>query len=131
MDRFRSLTGRLTKICECMTGFLVVSRGSRSGGRGAQLRAHLQLAYRPHFDAAELRRRNPRRDLDGFVEIARVDEIEARELLLGFGERPVGHAELAIAHAHGGGGMYGVERLCGDEVPAGTQRVAAGHAGFV
>src|SRR6188508_601898 len=130
-ERFRSLTGRLTKICECMMRFLLVGVRSRPGGRGSLLGADLQLANGPHFDAAELRRRNLRGELDGFVEIARFEEIEARELLLGLGKGSVGDAELPVAHTHCGGGVHGMKRFRGNEMSAGSQRVPAGHAGFV
>src|SRR5690349_13158462 len=86
----------------------LVDSGSGPGGRGAKLWTDVELANRPHFDAAELCRRNSRCELDGLVEIACLDEIEARELLLGFGEWPVGDRELAVAHAHGGRGVNGM-----------------------
>ena len=57
--------------------------------------------------------------------------IEARELLLGLGERAVGHRQLAVAHAHGGRGVHGVQRRAAEQVAAGAQLVAAGQAGFV
>src|SRR3546814_4356677 len=48
-----------------------------------------------------------------FVEIDRVDQIKPRKLFLGFRKRAVGNLGAAIAHAHRGGGVYGLQRLRG------------------
>ena len=45
------------------------------------------LCDRPHLDATPFRTRNPRCDLDCFVQVSGLDKIVAAELLLGLGER--------------------------------------------
>src|SRR5688572_5410043 len=74
--------------------------------------------HRPHLDTAHRRRGNLRGELDGLVQVARLDEIEPGETFLGLGKRPVGHRQLAVPYAHGGGGGDRLQRLGGDAVAA-------------
>src|SRR5215210_6128388 len=60
------------------TQLTTASTGARMSG--------LELADRPHLDAAFAGGRDLRGDLNRFVQIARVDQIKAGELLLGLGE---------------------------------------------
>src|SRR3546814_3246837 len=62
-----------------------------------------------------------------FVEIDRVDQIKPRKLFLGFRKRAVGNLGAAIAHAHRGGGVYGLQRLRGKALPAGANRGVVGQ----
>src|SRR3974377_2458485 len=77
--------------------------------------------YRADLDAADLRRRNLRGELDGLVEVARLDQIEPGELLLRLGERSVGHGQASIAATDGGRRRDGLEGFRGDALPARAQ----------
>src|SRR6267378_1298258 len=83
---------------------------------------------RPHFDRADLRRRNPGSDLDRLVQVARLDHVEAGKALLRLGEGAVGHRDLAVAHAHRGRGGDRLQRLRGDAVAASADFVVKGDA---
>ena len=61
----------------------------------------VELHDRPDFDGARARRRNPRRDLDGFVQVVGVDQVVAAQLFLGFREGAVGGRDLALPDADG------------------------------
>src|SRR5690625_3993964 len=87
-----------------------------------------QLARGPHFDAAEARWRNSAREAEGVVEIDGVEQIESRQLLLGFREGAVGQQRLAVAHPYGGGGGYGLQWLTGDVLPLRAQTLDTGEA---
>src|SRR4029079_19075017 len=65
---------------------------------------HLYVVFlnRAHLDRSQLRRRDPRRDLDRLVEVGCLDQVIAPELLLRLGERPVGRRHAAVPHADGG-----------------------------
>src|SRR5580692_10848144 len=54
---------------------------------------------RTHFDAALLGARDACGDRQRFVQVLRLDEIVAAELLTRLGERPIGDDDLAVAHA--------------------------------
>ncbi len=60
----------------------------------------------PYFDAAYACRRNFRGNLDRFIQVSRLDHVEAGKLLLGLSERTVRDGQLAVAHAHGGGRLH-------------------------
>src|SRR5688572_4242173 len=77
-------------------------------------------ADRPDLDAPHARGRYLCGDLYGFVQVGRVDQVEAGELLLGLGEGPVGDGHLPVPHAYGRGGLDGLEGLRGDAVAAGA-----------
>src|SRR5438105_9022922 len=85
-------------------------------------------ADRPHLDAADGCRRYACRELDRFVQVARLDHVEAREKLLGLGEGTIGHRNLAVAHPHRGRGRHRLQRLGGDAVAAATDFIVKGHA---
>src|SRR5689334_16771048 len=89
----------------------LLPRDRRRRGAYRYISIHLQLAHRPYLDAADARGRDPGGEVDRLVQVAGVDQVEARELLLGLGERTVGERQPAVADAHGGGGLDGLERL--------------------
>lgn len=62
-----------------------VYAGSLAGPIG-----NLQIPDRPNLDATQPDRRDLRRQLDGRIQVARFDQEEARQLLLGLREWPVG-----------------------------------------
>ncbi len=68
-------------------------------------------------------------DADGFVEVRGFHEVEAAELFLGLRERPVGGQALALSHAHGGGGVRGLERVATEDGAREflTERAVFGH----
>src|SRR4051812_15916976 len=70
-----------------------------------------EVDHRPDLDAPVLRGRDPRRDLNRVIQVARLDHVEAAELLLGFGERPVGRRQLAAADPEGGRRADRLQRL--------------------
>ena len=74
-------------------------RGLDAAGRGG---GHISQIG-PHFDRARCRAGDLRRDLDRFVEILGLDQVEAADLLLGLRERTVGGDDLAVADLHGRG----------------------------
>src|SRR6266540_2744985 len=51
---------------------------------------------------------------DRRIEIGHVDQIVAAKLLLGLGERAVGHERATIGEPHGGGGRDRLQRLAGN-----------------
>src|SRR6478735_444729 len=59
------------------------------------------------------------RPLQGDVEVGGLDDPEATHLLLGFGERSVGHRDPAVHTAHDGGRRSGVE-ACAEHPGAGA-----------
>src|SRR5262249_643785 len=64
------------------------------------------------------RGRNPRGDLDGVVQVARLDQVVAAELLFRLRERPVGGRRLPVAHAHRRRGRRRLERVAAQIVTA-------------
>src|SRR5262249_40604848 len=82
-----------------------------------------QYHDRPHFDAAESGQWNARTYLDGFGVGRRLDQDEAKQVFLRFGEGSVGDDDLAFAHAHGLGALQRFERLGGDELAAFLERL--------
>ena len=65
-------------------------------------------------------------DLDRVVQVSRLDQVEAGQLLLGLGERTVGDRHPAVPHPHGRRGLDRLERLGGDQQPALPESVTAG-----
>jgi hypothetical protein len=63
-------------------------------------------------------RRNPRGELDRFVQVAGVEQVEAGEHLARLGERAVEERHLAAAHAHRRRGVRRVQRLGREHAPA-------------
>src|SRR3984957_17747690 len=55
---------------------------------------------RAHFDGAHARRWDSAGDFDRFIEILRIDQVKAAELLLGLREGAIGGQALSIANAH-------------------------------
>src|SRR5918999_1775668 len=87
----------------------------------------VELPDRPHLDAPGTRPRNPRRQLDGVVQIPRLDQVEAAELLLRFGERAVGRRDLRVPAADGRRGVRGLETFTGEVVAAPPDPLGKGH----
>src|SRR5262245_35618309 len=107
-------------------------RSRRNRGRGSRYPAELD---RPDLDAptevlVQLGRRVLRRDLDRLVEVARLDQEVAAELLLGLGERPVGHEDLAAARAQAHGVLGGRERADLEQL-AGTLQLGVVRAALL
>ena len=75
----------------------------------------MKFPDRAYFDRAYARRRNLGGELDRFVQILGIDQIETGELLLGLGKRAVGDRQLTVAHAHRGRGLNRLQRLGGDD----------------
>ena len=94
---------------EEMAAFRLPAATRRDHAQRSALR--LELPDRPDFDAAFARRRNLRRDLHRFLLAGRVDQVEARELFLGFRERPVGNRDAAAADPNGLRGLDREQRL--------------------
>src|SRR5689334_15655246 len=113
----------------------VTNRGGEGPARGDEaLRVPLSrnVSNRTDLDGAVLCARDSRRDLNGIVEVLRLDEIEAAELFLRFRERSVGRGDLAIANSNGGRGLRGLERFAAEPVAAlsgvvGELHVLAAH----
>src|SRR5688572_7223072 len=112
-------------------------RSRRAGGRASPERAasrtdrlhrsaralHSCLWLVEHDDGTDLdrsgaRRRNARAHGNGLVEIARIDEVESAQLLLGLGERPVRRRNLAVADADGRCRLSWLQRLTRDVLTA-------------
>jgi hypothetical protein len=72
------------------------SRDASPRTRPAGLRLG-ELPDRSDLDTPQTRRRDSRGHLDGLVQIPGLDEREPAQLLLRFGERPVGRGDLAAA----------------------------------
>src|SRR5262245_19919799 len=83
----------------------------------------LQLQKRAHLDAAEPTGRNLRGDLDRVVEVARLDEDEAPELLLRLDEGAIGGGHPARLLPYRRGGPDALKAGRGDVVAAPAQRL--------
>src|SRR5579884_882335 len=82
----------------------------------------------PHLGRAALRDvRHPGRPLDRLVEVRRLEDEEAAELLLRLGERPVAEQHLAVRLANGRGRAGGAQPLAGHVLAGALQilRVAS------
>jgi hypothetical protein len=87
----------------------------------------VQFPDRPHFDASLACRRNPRGRLDRVVQVSRLDQVEARELLLRLDEGAIRDRELAIPDSNGRRRLDGLKGLRGDHEPALPEQVTAAH----
>ena len=83
---------------------------------------------RPHLDTPKARRRPPRRDLDGLIQVPGIDQEEPTQLLLGLGEEAVGHRLLAASNPHGAGGLNALECVRDDQVTALPQGLDIGQS---
>ena len=110
-----------------------VFQGSGSAVRGPLLGTAIaallpeRLLDRAHLDGPQARRGPPRGDLDRLVQVLRLDQEEAAQLLLGLGEGAVGDGDPAAAHPHGAGGAHALERLRGDEAAVPAQLADVGQ----
>src|SRR5262245_61805430 len=86
-----------------------------------------EIHDRPYLDAPQLRQRTVGRDLDRLVEVPRIDEDEATQLLLGLGEGTIRHRYATVPDADGHRGMGGLERVRDDAVTAPTQLGVVGN----
>src|SRR5690606_13780351 len=77
----------------------------------------LELADGPNLDRTGPCGRDPGRDPQRLVEVARIDQVESRELFLGLGERTVDDRHLAVADAHGRRGLDRLERFSPKPMP--------------
>jgi hypothetical protein len=77
-----------------------------------------KLSDGPNFHASDARRWDLRSDLDGFVEVSGVNQIETGQLLFGFCERTIHHGNSAVADAYSRGSVNGLERLRSNALPA-------------
>src|SRR5262245_63423069 len=71
-----------------------------------------------NYDAPEPRRRPPRRQLDRFVPVARLDQEEATQVLLRLGEWPIDHGQLSASNRHDRGGPRALEGVGADQLTA-------------
>ena len=78
----------------------------------------LELHDRPNLDRAGPRRRNASGDLDGFVQVLRVDQVVTSELFLGLGKRAVGGGDFALPDANRRGGLRRLQRVAADVLAA-------------
>src|SRR2546426_7268652 len=78
---------------------------------------------RPDLDRAATGHGNPRRDGDRLVEIARIDQEIAAQLLLGLRERTVGHYPFALAYPDAGRRGGRLERGGGEILARGAELV--------
>lgn len=65
----------------------------------------------PYFNATNSRRRDFRRELNGFVQIPRFEQIKTGQLFFCFGEGAVGSSDFAISHSYRGRCFNGLQRL--------------------
>jgi hypothetical protein len=63
---------------------------------------------RPQLDASEARPRDLCSDLDGLIQILRLNNVVTAEPFLGLGKRPVGDQDLTVAYADCGRGIGGL-----------------------
>src|SRR5579862_6376559 len=87
-------------------------------GDRAGFRARGQAAHRADFDAtfsALARRRDFGPPFDGFVQVLAFHDVVTREMLLGFGERSVGHQSFSVLHPDRSGGAGGSQRFGADQ----------------
>src|SRR5215204_5883535 len=88
---------------------------TRAGTGGRPPRPSVVLDDRANLDASALRPGDLGGPLDRLVQVLAVEDVEARELLLGLRERAVGDQALAVGHAHGRRGGDRLEPLAGAE----------------
>src|SRR5258708_40034674 len=91
-------------------------------------RLRVQLPDRPYLDAALARGRNLAGQLGCVVQVPRVDQVEACQLLLRLGEGAVGDRQLPVPDADRGGRLNRLERLRREEQAALPEPVPAGLA---
>src|SRR5215217_9628999 len=109
----RSTSARVSSATLTLSSLGVWACGPDLGPPGGPSGRHVHLHDRPDLDRPAADVGDPGRDLDGLVQVLGLDNVEAAELLLGLGERPVGAEGLALAHPDGGGGGGRLERLAG------------------
>src|SRR5687767_867442 len=94
-------------------------RSRTSSGTAVTSRSLLaEVDHRTDFDRTVPRTWNLRRNLDGVVQVTRVDEVEPAELLLRFCVRPVGRGDFPIADADRGCSLRRLQRFAALVVPA-------------
>ena len=90
------------------------------------VRRSAELHDRPDLDPARPGAGDARGRVDRRVEVRRLDQVVAAEVLLGLGERPVGDDPPAVADGDRRGVDDGLERLAAQVLPARPQPVAVG-----
>ena len=102
----------------------------RSGGRCRRrkrvISGDAEFAHGTNFDTAIFRRRNPRGNIQGLVEIFRVDQIEACQQLFRLGKWAVIKRDLPIAHANRRRRVHRMKRFGGNQAPAFRQPAGKG-----
>src|SRR5262245_64388679 len=73
---------------------------------------------RPNLYRPRLRAGNSCGDLEGIVEIRRLEQVVPAELLLRLGEWPVGRRDLSVADTHGRGRVRRLQRIPAEHVSA-------------
>src|SRR3989442_10946927 len=94
-------------------------RGRDGIRRGRPTRSCLRLVElhnRTNLDDAVLGAGNTRRHLDRVVEVLRLDEVVAAELLFRLDVRSVGRRELPVPHPDRGRGIGRLERFAADVI---------------
>src|SRR5258708_5324594 len=72
----------------------------------------------PHFDRARLCRGNAPRNLDGVVQVFRLDQVVSAELLLRFGVGAIGGRDFSVPRPHSGGSLGWLELVRSYELAA-------------
>src|SRR5262249_23679439 len=94
------------------------SRTSAYSVKAAKLRLSVELLDWPDFDTPQSRGRDFRRHLDCVVQIARIDQVKATQLLLRLSEGTVGSRHLAVADPYGRGRLNPLKPFTTDVVAA-------------
>src|SRR5262245_34698951 len=81
---------------------------------------------RPDLDGAELRARDAGRELDRLIQVPRLQQVVATQLLLGLGERAVRGREPALPHPDRGRRVRRLQGVAADIVSALLDRLRVG-----
>src|SRR4051794_31804373 len=84
----------------------------------------VELHDRADLHGAEPGRRDPGGDLDRVVRVARLDQVEAAELLLGLRERTIGGRGPSVPDPHGRGRAHRLEGVPAEIVAAPPDGIA-------
>jgi hypothetical protein len=90
-----------------------------------------QLTDWPHLDGAYASGRDLRGDLDSFVQVGGVNQIETSQEFLCFGERAVPDGHFSVADAYDGSGMSRLKSLGGQALAPVAEGLVVRHAVIV
>ena len=90
-----------------------------------------QFSDRAYLDAANTGWRDLRGDLDGVIHVDGLNQIEARQTLLGFSERAIRDGHFSMADSHRGSGTNGLKGFRGKASTCVPERLIVGHAPVV